>query len=79
MDGWSIPVIAAQATIGDWRNARDAVLQIPAAAFTSSGRDSYFLNIIFAICIRICLNFIIGGDGHSLTNTLWWIGTRPTG
>lgn len=53
LDGWSIPVIAAQATLGDWQGAWQAAEAVPAEAFVSSG-----------------------GDGHSLSNTLWWIATR---
>ena len=53
-DGWSVLVLACLSTIGQWEDARDKALALPASVFEMAG-----------------------GNGHSRTNTLWWIATRP--
>jgi len=53
-EGWSVLVLASQATAGDWRGAWKGVNALSENSFEGAG-----------------------GNGHSRSNTLWWIATRP--
>ena len=53
-DGWSVLVLASQATAGDWRGAWRGAARLDDSVFDAAG-----------------------GNGHSRTNTLWYIATRP--
>jgi endoglucanase Acf2 len=52
--GWSILVMACQATVGRWREAWAELQGLEDSIFETAG-----------------------GNGHSRTNSLWWIATRP--
>lgn len=53
-DGWSVLVLACQATVGQWREAWKGLSRLAPSVFDAAG-----------------------GNGHSLSNSLWWIATRP--
>ena len=53
-DGWSVLVLAMQATVGLWRDAWKSAMRLSDDVFEAAG-----------------------GNGHSRSNTLWYIASRP--
>jgi hypothetical protein len=53
VQGWSIPIIAAYASLGQIDLAVNLTMNLTSDAYINAG-----------------------GNGHSLTNLLWWISTR---
>lgn len=70
--GWSVLVLCSQATVGEWEEAWHGIQKLPEAVFSTAGSNSHYA--CFFISFNACA---IGGDGHSRSNSLWWIATRP--
>jgi hypothetical protein len=74
-EGWSILVYTSMATIGESLRLRSVHLTLKLISFFRVGNWEDAWNGVMQLPPAVFDT--AGGNGHSLSNTLWYIGTRP--